>query len=408
MLLLNISRIQQLLSSDKGLFTIEFFSSNQIIGCLIWCVVFIYAVLMIFYRYGWKSLKKANALSNDLPKVSLIVSLRNEEHNISNLVNCIKNQSYAENKLEVICINDHSTDNTLELLLSEKNKWSKLNVVNLEEKERGKKMAIQKGVYLSTGEIIITTDADCVFNKEWINSMVKYFANPTTHLVAGPVEFEKEESFFYKLQDLEFLSLIGAGAASIGVNQPMYANGANLAYRRSTFLKVDPFDNSKSPSGDDVFLVHAIKSNYSKSIAFAKDHNAIVKTKSKKSLTSFFNQRKRWASKTIYYHDIFTLLIGSLVFLTNLVILFFLLGFIFSLFSPYISIIDFALPLLFLIFYKSCFDGFLLYSVLAFFKRKYLIKWLIPLQIIYPLYIISVSLLSVTFSFEWKQRLYKP
>ena len=69
----------------------------------------------------------------DLPKVSLIVSLRNEEHNISNLVNCIKNQSYAENKLEVICINDHSTDNTLKLLLSEKNKWNKLNVVNLEE-----------------------------------------------------------------------------------------------------------------------------------------------------------------------------------------------------------------------------------------------------------------------------------
>ena len=408
MLLLNISRIQQLLSSDKGLFSIEFFSSNQIIGCLIWCVVFIYAVLMIFYRYGWKSLKKANALSNDLPKVSLIVSLRNEEHNISNLVNCIKNQSYAENKLEVICVNDHSTDNTLELLLSEKDKWSKLNVVNLEEKERGKKMAIQKGVYLSTGEIIITTDADCVFNKEWINSMVKYFANPTTHLVAGPVAFEKEESFFYKLQDLEFLSLIAAGAASIGVNQAIFANGANLAYRRTTFQNLDPFKGNESPSGDDVFLVHAIKNRYSNSILFAKDRNAIVKTKSKKSLTSFFNQRKRWASKTIYYHDIFTLLIGSLVFLTNLVILFFLLGFIFSLFSPYISIIDFALPLLFLIFYKSCFDGFLLYSVLAFFKRKYLIKWLIPLQIIYPLYIISVSLLSVTFSYEWKQRLYKP
>ena len=80
--------------------------------------------------------------------------------------------------------------------------------------------------------------------------------------------FEDKKGIFQQLQSLEFLSLIGSGAAAIARGKSIFCNGANLAYRKSIFLELNAFDNN-TVSGDDVFLMHHIKQKYAGGIAFA-------------------------------------------------------------------------------------------------------------------------------------------
>ena len=370
---------------------------HDILLLLSYGAILIYSILISYYKIGWKRSKKLNS-NKYFPKISLVVSFRNEESNISQIVQSLKNQQYPRNQLEIIFINDHSTDNTLNLLEEQQKTWDRIRVINLHSGEIGKKKAIEKAVCESKGDIIITTDADCSFNQKWIKTIAEYFDNHNIKLVAGPVVFEYKKNIFHKLQSLEFLSLIGSGAGAIGINRAIFANGANLAYRKEIFQELNPFKENQSPSGDDVFLLHEVKKKYPKGIYFAKNQKAIVTTKPKESLASFINQRKRWAGKSVFYRDFDSILVSILILFINLIILSL---FIISIFFPlYLTL------LVCLILYKSFFDIILLYPVLSFFKRKDLLKFIFPFQFIYPIYIVLVSLFSLNNSFEWKKRTY--
>lgn len=360
--------------------------------------ILIYSILILCYKIGWKRSQKLSS-NKYFPKITLVVSFRNEESNVSQITQSLKNQQYPRNQLEIIFVNDHSTDNTLNLLEKEQNIWDILRVINLDSGETGKKEAIQKAVHESKGDIIITTDADCSFNQNWIKTMAEYFNNQSIKLVSGPVVFEYKKDIFYKLQTLEFLSLIASGAGAIGINRAIFANGANLAYRKEVFEELNPFKHNQSPSGDDVFLLHQVKKKYPNGIYFAKNQEAIATTKPKESLVAFINQRKRWAGKSILYRDFDSIFVSILILFINLIIL-----------SLAIMCVFFPLYVIFLmclLLYKSFFDIILLYPVLSFFKRRDLLKFIFPFQFVYPLYIVLISLFSFNNSFEWKERAYR-
>ena len=359
-------------------------------------ILFLYLLLILSYWIGWAK-NKATGVSHLTPKVSIIIAMRNEQDRVIHLLSELKKQVYPIDKLEFILVNDHSIDSTLELLKN--SVIDNLRVVNMPKGIFGKKSAIAIAVKEAKGEVILASDADCSFSPLWVDTMVAYFANENIKLVSGPVSYHKQKGIFLGLQTLEFISLIGSGAGAIGVGNAIFCNGANMAYRKADFLELNNFENDDAISGDDVFLLHRVKEKYKDSIAFAKDENAIVLTDAIRSAKGFINQRKRWTAKSSGYKDSGSIYASFLVFFTNLSLILLFIGYLYS--DAYFQ--------LFLLFYslKLAVDFLMLFSVLSFFKRKDLLKWIPPFELLYAIYIILIVILSFTKSFEWKGRIHK-
>jgi len=359
-------------------------------------ILFLYLLLILKYWIGWTK-NKATGVSHFLPKVSIIIAMRNEQEQVLHLLSELSKQVYPIDKLEFILVNDHSTDSTLELL--EDSSIDNLKIVNMPEGIFGKKSAIDFAMKEASGEIILASDADCSFSPLWLHTMVAYFANENIKLVSGPVSYHKQKGIFLGLQTLEFISLIGSGAGAIGVKNAIFCNGANMAYRKADFLELNNFENDNAVSGDDVFLLHCVKEKYKDAIAFAKDDNAIVLTDAVRSAKGFINQRKRWTAKTSEYKDFASIYASFLVLFTNLSLVLLFVGYLYS--DAYLQ--------LFLLFYafKFAVDFLLLFPVLSFFKRRDLVKLILPFELFYAIYIVLIVILSFTKSFEWKGRIHK-
>ena len=363
------------------------------IGILI--ILFLYALLIIRYTLGWH---KVQAITNKdfTSTVSIVIAMRNEENEVERLLQNLQSQIYPTVKLELILVNDHSTDNTLNILYS--SQLDNLQVINMPNGEFGKKNAIKKAVELASGDVILASDADCSFNPKWVQTMANYFTDESIKLVSGPVAYHKQKGIFSSLQALEFSSLIGSGAGAIGVNNAIFCNGANMAYRKEIFLEVNEFSIDAAVSGDDVFLLHSVKGKYPNSVVFAKEKSAIVMTDAVQSFSAFINQRKRWTSKSSGYKDYSSIYTSFLVLFTNL-------AFVFLFAMQFWDIKSFNL---FILFYavKFLVDLILLFPILKFFNRTDLVKWIFPFEIFYSFYIVLIVVLSFTKSFEWKGRVH--
>jgi cellulose synthase/poly-beta-1,6-N-acetylglucosamine synthase-like glycosyltransferase len=359
-------------------------------------IILLYGLQISKYRIGWDKINP-KIKKEFTPKVSIVIAMRNEESEIKRLISVLKKQIYPTDFLEIILVNDHSTDATLALL--KQAEMDNLQIINMPDGEFGKKNAISKAVQVAKGEIILASDADCSFTPNWVRTMVAYFANEQIQLVSGPVGFHKQKGIFQSLQALEFASLIGSGAGAIGMGNAIFCNGANMAYRKAVFLEVNDFESDKAVSGDDVFLLHSVKSKYPKAIAFAKNENAIVTTEGVQTIKGFINQRKRWTAKSSGYKDWASIYTSLLVLFTN-VIGVILLG---------LSLFDFTYLNYFLYYFALKFlaDLYLLLPVLSFFNRKDLAKWILPFEFFYSCYIVLIVILSFTNTFEWKGRTHK-
>jgi cellulose synthase/poly-beta-1,6-N-acetylglucosamine synthase-like glycosyltransferase len=234
-------------------------------------------------------------------RVSVIIPFRNEEKNIrENLISIMK-QDYPGELLEVIYVNDFSTDKGEEILLQ--NKGENVKVISSEKGEGTgfKKRSVAAGIKESRGEIIITTDADCKYGSRWITGMVNSF-DEDTGLVSGPVAFNKRETIFNKLQSIEFQGLVLAGTGLIGAEDATICNGANLAFRRSAFEEAGGYeDNLHLASGDDEILMQKIDALGKWKIKFCKEKEGMVFTDANNSMSDLIEQRKRWASKGMFY-----------------------------------------------------------------------------------------------------------
>jgi cellulose synthase/poly-beta-1,6-N-acetylglucosamine synthase-like glycosyltransferase len=237
--------------------------------------------------------------------VSVIIPFRNEKENILASLKSIESQFYHEEKFEVIYVDDFSEDNSLELLKNniKKKNIRVLSVPNDFSTNAHKKRAVRYGIENAKGNIIVTTDADCVHDEEWLKSLLQSF-DSVTGFVSGPVEFETDDGLFSEFQKLEFAGLVLCGAGLIGSGHPTICNAANIAYRKKVFDEVGGFkDQMNLSSGDDELLMQKIAKDSDFKVKFCINKKAIVKTSANKTLGDFYQQRKRWASKGLFYSD---------------------------------------------------------------------------------------------------------
>jgi cellulose synthase/poly-beta-1,6-N-acetylglucosamine synthase-like glycosyltransferase len=288
-----------------------------ILTVIIILLLFHYVIFLTKIYVGLTKLPTTQ--KSDIPSefVSVIVPFRNEEKNILKTYSSLSNQVYPAGNFEIIFVNDSSEDNSLQLLesLPQKENIFVYSVPNDYSANAHKKRAIRFGIQKSRGEIIVTTDADCIHPKYWLKNLLMFMDNKTG-FVSGPVEFNSGNELFSQMQRLEFAGLVITGAGLIGSGNPVICNAANIAYRKNVFDEVGGFTYHMSlSSGDDELLMQKIHRDSDYQIKFACDKNAIVSTEANPSLKDFYYQRKRWASKGLFYGDHFLLIKLILIFL---------------------------------------------------------------------------------------------
>jgi len=362
----------------------------------------LYVLLILYFSYGWFSLGTYNR-NYRIPstQVSVIIPARNERKNIVSCLEDIVKQDYPHDLFEIIVVDDASDDNTSKLVerFITEHPETRVRLIKLEDnhKNSSKKRAIAEGVKQAKGTLIVTTDADCRMNEKWLSTIVNYYETYGVSMIVGPVNLDNENTFFKKLQSLEFLSLIAASASSVTLNNPILCNGANLAYEKNSFDSVNGFKgNEKYASGDDVFLLQKIKKTLHERIGFIRHTDAIVYTEPERTLNNFISQRIRWISKSRGYKDPFTIAVAVIVYLFNFLLLAGLgLGFINPLFLK-------AFAFFFII--KIFVDLPILGGISFFVGRSSLLLYYLPLQAINIFYVSFIGICGNFGKFKWKGR----
>jgi poly-beta-1,6-N-acetyl-D-glucosamine synthase len=358
----------------------------------------LYSLLIIYYRQSWKAVPDFTAAKNGDVKISVIIPARNEEDNIGRLLAALQKQSYSATLFEVIVVDDHSTDKTL--VVVQQYSFAKLIQLKEEGINSYKKKAIETGIAAATGELIVTTDADCIPAADWLQTIAAFYKKTNAAFIAAPVVIDCSLSAVQIFQSLDFMVLQGITGASVYKKIHSMCNGANLAYERKVFFEAGGFAGIDAvASGDDMLLMHKIWKKYPDRIYYLKSKDAIVATQPVNSWAAFFNQRIRWASKADKYDDkrIFTVLLFVYLFNVSLFVL------------PVTSLfIHFSFPIIYywllLLAAKTIVELFFLYPVAVFFSKTKLL-WLFPLfQPLHILYTCVAGFLGKFGTYSWKGR----
>lgn len=373
----------------------------SLFSLIVLIVFLLYLLVMILITIGWYGLDRSSLVyCHARERITVVLAARNEENSISRLLKSLEYQRYPKSLFEVIIVDDHSTDNTKQVVLDFINLSTELVVKIIPAVGQGKKSALQLGVLQSTSRLIAVTDADCILPVNWIHALVNAFEEHPVSVLLAPVVYESRSGIFQHFFALEFFSLVGSGAGAAGIHLPFMGNGANMAFTREAFESATKDINYQQyASGDDVFLIHhAVKKFGRKSVGFLLHGDALVETPSPGSLKEFIRQRLRWASKAKGYRSPEAIVVSLVVLLTNcLLVLLFLAGFWVNwLWMIYVL----------LLITKILIDMPVVFGYASFAQHNELKKWFFPFSILYPFYIAGVGLASAFVTIKWKGRRY--
>jgi len=378
-----------------------------IIICVCGLLTLAYVVLMLLYSIGWDKqpvfiLPKS---FEPVTSISIIIPARNEANNIGACIDSILKQQYPRSLFEIIVVDDHSTDETAAIVKGYPDK--NVRCLKLSEHLREgeiltayKKKALSVGIAHSKGELIITTDADCIAPAGWLEYIVALYERDKPVMIVAPVDFTCDNSIVQTFQSIDFMSMQGITAAAYALGLGNMSNGANLAFSKAAFNEVNGYEGiDHLASGDDYLLMMKLKKEYPHGIAYLKSANAIVKTAPQPDWKSFFSQRIRWASKSGKYSDLVLTLILLFVYLINFSFLVLLIA---GIFNPFLlGIMGLMLVC------KIVAELYYLAPVASYFgKRKqlYIFPFLQPMHIGY---IIIAGFLGFAGTYRWKGRAVK-
>jgi cellulose synthase/poly-beta-1,6-N-acetylglucosamine synthase-like glycosyltransferase len=246
-----------------------------------------------------------NPRSRRQSTVSVVVAARNEAANIEACLRALAAQSYSKNLLQIVIVDDRSTDDTLERLRRFRETFAGDMIIKKVEatpaKISPKKFALSQGIESASGEIIFATDADCQPPPEWVAETAPLFSEDVG-MVIGPAPFEPARTFWEKLLALDNFAAAFVAAGAAGWNVGATCSGRNLAYRKSVYEEVGGFKAIQhSLSGDDDLFLQQIKKRTRWHIRFSLNPKTVVPSRPAASLAEFIRQRRRHVSAAKYY-----------------------------------------------------------------------------------------------------------
>ncbi len=358
----------------------------------------LYAAGIEWLACGTRSVLRQRGSSTWRPLVSVIIAARNEATHIESCLNSVLVSDYPD--FEVIVVDDGSTDATPGIIQSMTSRadgvGSRLKVVrsNADGAGSGKVAALARGIAESSGEVLVTLDADCLVRPGWLQSMLS-FMTPSVGFVAGPVAYTRPSGFLKSIEALEFLSLISVGAGAIGIGKPLICNSANAAYRRELYQQMSDSLPPTDFAAADELLMHFVHENTPYDVAFCSSAEALVTTDGADSISGFFLQRMRWVSMVGY-------LPAGYRFALTAVFLFFILVFAYLLSGFWNT--NLAAVALAALAVKSVVDYRAVAPACRHFGFGRLLRVFLPAELLYIPYVLVTAPLGTLIPTKWKGR----
>ena len=357
----------------------------------IFLLIYLFLLALIVGVGGTRHRFKARSKTSEtisLEKITVLIPFRNEAESLPRVIQSIKIS--IKLPLEIIFINDHSTDTGLAFLQEQINELP-ITIVSLPDVKFGKKEALRYGMEHANSDYYLTLDADVFFGPNYFAELEKL---PTADLWILPaILIGRSKRQLWQEIDLHIMNAINVGL--YGLFRPVIASGANLLISKSAFLTADNYSSHQHiSSGDDLFLLRDFRKK-GKDIRLISDPLLAVYTYAPKGIVAFLHQRIRWISKTSKVKDHFATGLG--VIQTVLSVAFYTLLGIYLFKEQYSE-------MLFLLCVKTGLD--LIFYAGYFFRFKRILVWLlIPgYQVIFPCYNLLLLVLIPTFKAKWKDR----
>jgi cellulose synthase/poly-beta-1,6-N-acetylglucosamine synthase-like glycosyltransferase len=358
---------------------------------------------MVAAAVGWWRVRRSPPDAPDeWPPVSVIVPARNEADVIGACLDSLRACRYPDDKLEIIVVDDFSTDGTAEAVRARQPATvgapaaPPLRLVEMAAHDTAngnhKAAALAHGVDTASGTVLLTTDADCTVPPGWIESMVRR-CTPDTPFVAGPVAYEHEDRFLPRLQALELMGLVAYGAGTLGVGMPTFCNSANVAYRRD----VTPARNG-APDGaaQDEMLLQYLAYDTERAVTFNPDPEALVTTAPAPSFMDYLHQQARWAQMGLRYPFLRPRLLVLTLWAGHAAL--FVAG------AAALALPAWREPVLLTFLGKMAVDALLTVPVVRRFGQRGLLRSAVPTELFLLFSVPLIGLLSAFGDVEWKGR----
>ncbi len=348
----------------------------MIIPLLIFIIGFLYMLELSFFAYAARKarrFRKTGFPFETLPAVSVVVAAKDEERNLPACLESLVKLDYPHDLLEVVIVNDQSSDTTAEIADRFAGRYDFVRRVDAVDTPgmRGKANALSQGIDSSKGEFIFLTDADCTVPATWISGTLKHFSE-SIGIIGGVTLISSADDIVSGIQSLDwdFLLTIGAGAATVG--RPVACLGNNLAFRRKAYDDAGGYRKIRFSVTEDYALFKAVADSRKWGYTYPMDRQTVVQTLFVGSLKEVFAQRKRWATggKETGLFGVATLAPG---FLFHWLLI--LTAFI----APWIF------PLLLLL--KLTLDGLFVFPTLRWYGKIAHLKFMVYFEIYYLIYV---------------------
>jgi cellulose synthase/poly-beta-1,6-N-acetylglucosamine synthase-like glycosyltransferase len=336
---------------------------------------------------------KRTLTTGELPHITILVCARNEEHSISHCITSLAEQHYPQEKVELIIVNDRSTDRTAEILAEWKRKLPNLFVLETSEEDtglHGKVNALTQGFDKATGEFVLMTDADCRIPTGWAREYVEWY-NDDVGMVASITSINGG-SLFDKSHCLEMLEVLALGMSGINYNVPTSIIGNNFSIRKSVYDELGGYRNIAFSVTEDLALFQAVWKSKWKVLSKANTNLAVM-TDPTPSYRSWWRQKQRWVQggKSIGVPGWIIIIVGFI-------------GVLLLLLLPFACSVSFALTFLGL---KYLGDLLILFPTLRSIRRLNILLYLPIYQLYLVFFLLCVPILYFQRDVTWKGRVYK-
>jgi len=368
---------------------------DMIITLLLFCISYFIVTLLLL-----KGIQRKYDKSGSQPTISILIPARNEGENIERCLYSLANLDYPANKLEILILNDRSTDETAMIAQNFCTKYKHFRLLTIEKDDAGlsgKMNVLAQGLESATGEIILVTDADCEVNRPWAAGLVSYFTCDTG-MVGGVTVLarpDRNESWFTRIQALDWLYLQCVAAGMTGIGHPVSILGNNFAFRKAAYEAVGGFRKIGFSLTEDMALMQAIIRRTNWKIKYTLYPETLIYSQAEKTIKSLVQQRLRWLSGGLK-SPLGGWIIMLIAFFTHLSI-----GLAFFLNGLWLA----ALPGLIAVFVA---DFSLLYLLIRRLYLHYLMSSFVPFELYYFIYSIFLAILApFRPRLTWKNRSYK-
>jgi hyaluronan synthase len=264
-------------------------------------LLFTYSLLVGFYlltRFLFASFYRASQPLPDLPTLSLIVPVFNEESHIERTLRHVMESDYPAEKLQVIAVNDGSTDGSRAAIQRARERYPEIVFVNLDE-SRGKRVALAAGVRLATGDVIVFIDSDSFLEPDALRHLTNRFRDPAVAAVTGHCEVENAwTNTLTRMQAARYFIAFRVLKAAESVFESVTClSGPLSAYRREVLLQHldvwmgQTFLGKPATFGDDRSLTNLLLRHNRRTVY---ECAARTRTIVPHALGVFFRQQMRW------------------------------------------------------------------------------------------------------------------